>query len=152
MRPAEDIARGIKATVWRKFLPPPSKMVLVSIPSRSGIGPLIKRIVDVIGGLELLSWNWDNEISRGVGRAGQNVWGRAWRRRKLQAQPEGGSATSLGHEAAGSETCQLGFAVTVQVEKSEATASLHWLEGHDQSIFESLGGFLQRKLEDIGTN
>ncbi len=57
-----------------------------------------------------------------------------------------------GTETTRPEECRLGFLVTVKVGKSETMLALHWLEGHDQALFESFGGFLQRKVRDLGTN
>ncbi|KAK0746869.1 hypothetical protein B0T18DRAFT_412668 [Schizothecium vesticola] len=151
MRPAEDIARGIKASIWRKLLPPPSRVVMHALPVGQATSPLINRIIEVVGSLELVSWNWEGGKSKGVGRARENVWSRAWRRKKQRELAEG-QFGGTGHvEGASEEECQLGFAITVEVGTHETTVSLHWVEGHDQAIFESFGGFLQGKLKDTGT-
>lgn len=149
MRPAEDIARGIKASIWRKLLPPPSRVVMQTLPVGQATSPLINRILEVVGSLELVSWNWEGGKSKGVGRARENVWSRAWRRKKQRELAEG-RVGGAGHvKGASEEECQLGFAIAVEVGTHETTVSLHWVEGHDQAIFESFGGFLQGKLKDI---
>jgi 23S rRNA (adenine1618-N6)-methyltransferase len=149
MRPAEDVARGIKATPWRNVLPPPSRAVLLTAPSGREVSPLVNRITAVVGALELISWSWDSETAQGVGRASENVWGRAWRRKKLREAKEGVMPVE---QATRSEKCQIGFAIRVEAGRKETVASVHWVEGHDQSIFESLCGFLQNKLLDIKEN
>lgn len=143
MRPAEDIARGTKASHWKKRLPPPSRIVLYSAPSEKSAGPLASTLLETIGALELIHWDWDKGKLRGVGRTAENVWSRAWRRRKLH----GSSETQQKPPA--SEDCKLGFAVAIEVGKQETVASLCWVEGHDQAIFESLGGYLQGKLKNM---
>ncbi|KAK4445974.1 hypothetical protein QBC34DRAFT_450998 [Podospora aff. communis PSN243] len=47
MRPAEEVARGIKATPWRNVLPPPSRAVLLILPSGREVSPLVNRITAV---------------------------------------------------------------------------------------------------------
>ncbi|KAK3306416.1 uncharacterized protein B0T15DRAFT_527135 [Chaetomium strumarium] len=149
MRPAEHVARGMKASIWRKILPLPVTMQLLMIPAEKPINPVISRIRDIVGSLELMSWTWHPETSSGLGRTGENVWSRAWRRRKLREQDGEGPNRGCTTPAAEAEECRLGFEITVAVGKSEAAVSLRWREGHDPLIFESLGGFLQRKLKDF---
>ncbi|KAK3352875.1 hypothetical protein B0T25DRAFT_478684 [Lasiosphaeria hispida] len=149
MRPAEDVARGIKSSIWRKILPPTVKMELLTLSSGNAASPLIGRIVEVVGSLELMSWSWEMEKAKGVGRTSENVWSRAWRRKRLRELSAGGGEE--GGRRHGLEECQLGFAVTVEVGRTETSVALHWLEGHDQGLFESLGGFLQGRLKDVKT-
>lgn len=144
MRPAEHAARGMKASLWKRILPPSVTTVLLVLPADKPVGPVIARIREVVGSLELMSWTWEPEAARGLGRTRENVWSRAWRRKKLREHAEGQVGV-----APESEECQLGFEITVVVGKSETRATLCWREGHDRSIFESLGGFLQTKLKDV---
>ncbi|KAK5652106.1 hypothetical protein OQA88_10884 [Cercophora sp. LCS_1] len=143
MRPTEDIARGTKASHWKKLLPPPSRILLHTATSETPPSSLIGKLVEAVSALELMQWSWNKEASRGVGRAAENVWCRAWRRKKLHALSEDEQTQQL------PEDYKLGFAVTVEVGRQETVVSLHWLEGHDQAIFESLGGYLQGKLRTI---
>jgi len=148
MRPSEGIARGIKATPWRHALPLPLRVVLLTLPPGREVSPLVNHITEVAGSLELISWNWEAGTAKGVGRASENVWSRAWRRKKLrEAQQEQPAAEEK--ETAKPEECRIGFAIRVEVGKEETVASVHWIEGHDQGIFESLCGFLQGKLQGI---
>ncbi|KAL2018378.1 hypothetical protein VTK56DRAFT_913 [Thermocarpiscus australiensis] len=154
MRPAEHVARGMKASIWKRILPPPVTAELLVLPAGQQVGPVISRIREVVESLELMSWTWETETATGLGRTRENVWSRAWRRKKLREGPGEGAAEARAsartEPGAGSEGCRLGFAISVVVKKSETSVNLHWREGHDRSIFESLGGFLKGKLRDLG--
>ncbi|KAL2158869.1 hypothetical protein VTH06DRAFT_4061 [Thermothelomyces fergusii] len=150
MRPAEHVARGMKASLWKKILPPSGTAELLVLPADQPVGPITSRVQDIMGSLELMSWAWEPEAAKGVGRTRENVWSRAWRRKKLREQQEG--TKSVAHQDMGSELegCRLGFEVRVVAGRSKTTVNLHWREGHDALIFESLCGFLQRKLKEPG--
>lgn len=150
MRPAEHVARGMKANIWKKILPLTVTAELLVLSADKPVGPVVARIKEVVGALELMSWVWEPETTRGVGRTRENVWSRAWRRKRLREQTIEGQGE--GHDTAavpGPEECRLGFEITVVVKKSETSVGLHWREGHDPLIFESLGGFLKGKLTDV---
>jgi 23S rRNA (adenine1618-N6)-methyltransferase len=149
MRPTESVARGMKASIWKKLLPLPVRMDLLVFPSGVEIRPLIQRIIEITGSLEMISWCWDSERLKGIGRVRENVWSRAWRRRKARETKEGVPADASRPGATEPEQCQLGFAISVEVGISQTMTSLHWLEGHDHGLFESLGGFLQGKLQGL---
>ena len=151
MRPAEHVARGMKASIWKKILPQPVKTELLVLPTGKPVDPVMARIHDVVGSLELMSWVWEPEAARGFGRTKENVWSRSWRRKRLREQLGQANTEVPASAAAGwSEDCELGFGIAVMVGKSETCVTLHWREGHDPLIFESLGGFLQGKLKDLG--
>lgn len=150
MRPADQVARGMKANTWRKILPPVVATELLVLPADKPVDPVIARIKEVVGALELMSWIWEAEATRGLGRARENVWSRAWRRKRLREQTGGRpSEAQTAAAATGLEECRLGFEITVVVKKSETSVGLHWREGHDPFIFESLGGFLQGILASL---
>lgn len=150
MRPAEHVARGMKASIWKKILPPTVTVELLVLSVEKPVGPVVARIKEVVGALELLSWVWESEATRGLGRARENVWCRAWRRKRLREQSEGEqSKPGATASALGAEECSLGFEITVVVKQSETSVCLHWREGHDPLIFESLGGFLRGKLSGL---
>ncbi|KAK4121565.1 hypothetical protein N657DRAFT_109790 [Parathielavia appendiculata] len=153
MRPADHVARGMKASFWKKLLPPAVSTELLVLPATEPVDPVVSRIKEVVGALELMSWTWEPDAARGLGRTRENVWSRAWRRKRSRAHPgekqnEAGARTA----ASESEACRLGFEITIVVRTSETRVSLHWREGHDAHIFESLGGFLQGKLKDFRRN
>lgn len=148
MRPSEAAARGVKLD-WVKLLPPITRVDLVRLPHVYDSGPLTKRINEVVASLDLESWVWEAQVMKGIGRARGNVWGRAWRRKKQRESAGGGIRTETGPGTTDSEDCKLGFAIMVDTGVKEPSVSLRWLEGHDQRLFESFGGFLRDKLQDF---
>ncbi|KAK4130244.1 hypothetical protein BT67DRAFT_452575 [Trichocladium antarcticum] len=149
MRPAEHAARGMKASTWKKIMPPPVRTDLLVMSAGKPVDPVVARIQQAVGSLELISWVWEPDGARGLGRTKENVWGRAWRRKRLREQSGEVRTEMPAPAAAGSEECQLGFGIAVVAGKSETCVTLHWREGHDPLIFESLGGFLHGKLKDL---
>ncbi|KAK1765851.1 putative DUF890 domain-protein [Phialemonium atrogriseum] len=95
MRPSQDAARGIKVTTWKKLLPAAVEVDLCTSPSHQGVGPLADRVAQTVGALELLSWEWEPQKLRGIGRARENVWSRAWRRKKLREEKTGSTHERL---------------------------------------------------------
>ena len=151
MRPAENAARGMKSSAGRKLLPPPVIAKLLVSSADRPIGPVVTKIQEVLGSLELLSWSWEPESLRGFGRVRENVWGRAWRRKKSREQhAREDMSEHCDASAAKPEECRLGFGIEVLVYRREACVTLLWREGHDFALFESLGGYLQGKLKDLG--
>ncbi|KAH6612952.1 hypothetical protein B0J18DRAFT_71346 [Chaetomium sp. MPI-SDFR-AT-0129] len=149
MRPAEHAARGMKALLWKKILPHPVTAELCVLPPDRPVDDVVTHIRDVIGKLELISWVWEPETAKGVGRAKENVWSRAWRRKKAREQGEVNKSEAVSPETAELGECRLGFEIAVVVGKSETNVRLHWREGHDPLIFESLSGYLQGKLKEF---
>ena len=143
MRPAQDVARGMKAVAWRKVLPATVEAEILSLPVGDGVGKLADKIHAVIRSLELISWEWDNERLQGIGRAAENVWGRAWRRKKLREKDEGTKERDVGE----SEASVFGFAVTICAGQAEVLIKCRWCEGHDASLFESFCGYLRGQLK-----
>ncbi|KAM7187337.1 putative DUF890 domain containing protein [Naviculisporaceae sp. PSN 640] len=111
MRPSEAAARAVK-TGFIKGLPPVAKFNLLQLPDMYDCNPLARRINEIVGALELESWVWEAQSLKGIGRARENVWGRAWRRKKQRAIS--GSEIPPGTEPGltGSDNCKLGFATT----------------------------------------
>jgi 23S rRNA (adenine1618-N6)-methyltransferase len=149
MRPAEHVARGVGARIPKKMLPPPLETELLVLSAGEEVGSVISKLKEIIGSLELKSWVWEDEESRGIGRTRENVWSRAWRRKKLREQSGDGNREDPSPASGTSEECRLGFAVAVTVEKAKTSVKLHWREGHEPQIFESFVGFLQGKLKDL---
>ena len=126
-----------------------------SRPSVSGIGETVNA---ALRGLELLSWDWDARSLQGAGRARENVWGRAWRRKKVrEAAAAAGAATSAmdiastgGPTAASAADteCAFGFEVKVRAGVAGTTVGCRWLEGHSEVIYQSFCGFLKTKLKE----
>jgi len=144
MRPAQDVARGMKALAWKKILPPTVDYVLGDGPIRD-VGALGASIDATMQSLELISWHWDKQRLEGVGRARENVWSRAWRRRKLRERDNAPGGSSVG-ASADDETCSFGFVIGVTVGVKETRVACRWAEGHDEVIFTSFCGFLKTQL------
>ncbi|GKT59700.1 DUF890 domain-containing protein [Colletotrichum tofieldiae] len=142
MRPSEEVARGMKAAVWKRILPKAVEPEVVSFPLDTGAGKLGDKIQELMSALDLISWEWNREKLSGVGRARENVWSRAWRRRKMREDHEGKSANVMVE----SEVCKFGFGVTLQIGRESIAVHCRWREGHDQAIFESFSGFLKTRL------
>jgi 23S rRNA (adenine1618-N6)-methyltransferase len=146
MRPSDKASRGIKSTLSKSVLPPVVEMDVCTVMTDHGISPLTDRIGQVIGSLELSSWVWDKEKLRGIGRASENVWGRAWRRKKKRREESADIAVSLEHRDEDAP-CRFAFLVSIRVSRSEATVGLRWLEGRESVLFESFCGFLKAQIE-----
>ncbi|KAK1779767.1 DUF890 domain-containing protein-containing protein [Copromyces sp. CBS 386.78] len=117
---------------------------------KEGRGVVVERIRQTVQGLELISWEWDGERMRGVGRSRGNVWSRAWRRRREREMKDAAEGKTKVGDGDGKEECNLGFEVVVEVAKDgETKVVLLWREGHDQGLFESLWGYLQGRMKDL---
>lgn len=145
MRPAQEVSRGMKATPWRKILPAPVEAEIMSFPVAQGVGKKADALSELIGGLDLISWQWDRELLRGAGRARANVWSRAWRRKRKREEMEG--AIPGGAKPDDSEVCVFGFSVSIAVQRTKAAVECSWREGHDEPIFTSFCGFLKTRLQ-----
>lgn len=147
MRPSPSAARGMKADKWKKMLPPQVDAEVVAFPLEDGVGAIGARIDELMCSLELVSWDWDKQRLRGVGRAPENVWSRSWRRKKAALQREGtfdGVMTKA--MADGSGPCAFGFEIDLDIKRAGMTVRCRWREGHDASLFESFCGFLKTRL------
>lgn len=143
MRPAQSVARGTAAVQAKALLPPPTEVEVatLSLPD-GGVGKFADALSGAVGGLELVSWDWDSERLEGTGRSVGNVWNRAWRRRrKLEKgrQEEGGALEKQG--------VQFGFRVWVRVRRDGVSVSCRWLEGEDVAVFDSFQGYLKATSE-----
>lgn len=150
MRPSDKAARGVKATHWRSLLPWATSVEICSFSIDHGVSPVVQRIREVVESLELMSWVWETEKLQGIGRARENVWGRAWRRKKKrEEQLLVRDTSSARHSTDIEEVCELGFLLSVRIAKSEATVGLRWLEGHDSGLFESLAGYVKSQISSV---
>lgn len=145
MRPSQDICRGMKATPWRKILPTVVEVEILTVRDTEEVGKRADELCGLVGSLQLLSWEWNREKLSGIGRTRENVWSRAWRRKRKREDKDGATADVQG--TGGKEQCVLGFSVSVSVQKTDAVVSCRWREGHDESIFTSLCGFIKTRLQ-----
>lgn len=150
MRPSQNVCRGMKATPWRKILPNVVEVEVLTFQKTEEAGGKADELSRLLGSLQLLSWEWNREKLSGIGRARENVWSRAWRRKRKREEEDG--ATAAAHDTGGEEHCALGFSVSVSVQKTGAAVSCMWREGHDESIFTSFCGFLKTRLQAESKN
>jgi 23S rRNA (adenine1618-N6)-methyltransferase len=150
MRPSDKAARGLKAATWRSLLPPTTWVEICKFPTDRGVSPVTQRITGMMASLELISWMWETEKLQGVGRARDNVWGRAWRRKnKRQEHLQDDYTAPARRPEDTEEVCKLGFLVSIRISRSEATVGLRWLEGHDSGLFYSLSGYVKSQLTSL---
>ncbi|CAK7567095.1 MAG: hypothetical protein SEPTF4163_005056 [Sporothrix epigloea] len=152
VRPTVSVARGGPDAAglesYRHLLPAVTEVDVYRIANAEnsggmGVGPAVDII---LRGLELLLWNWDSNMLQGVGRTRENVWGRAWRRKK---QNEARSETVQGHKTEAPKDSELFvFELTVRIGVSETVLHCRWLEGHNEAIYQSLCGFIKSKLKE----
>lgn len=152
MRPIQDVGRGMQATAWRKILPTMVEVEILTFPIGAGVGKTADTLAQLIGGLDLISWAWDKALLIGTGRARENVWSRAWRRKRKRQEADNteGNGTLVVSKTANSEICVFGFCVSIVVKKTEAAVRCRWREGHDESIFTSFCGFVKTRLQSHG--
>ncbi|KAK1723627.1 hypothetical protein CaCOL14_007220 [Colletotrichum acutatum] len=143
MRPSEEAARGMKAAVWKKLLPPSVESEVTTFPLGTEIGKLQDKIQELMSLLELVSWEWNREKLVGIGRAQENVWSRAWRRKKMREEREGKTVVE---GSANPEVCKFGFEIAMDVGREGIVLRCRWREGHDQALFDSFGGFLKTRV------
>lgn len=150
MRPAQDVCRGMKATPWRKLLPAIVEVDILTFSIEEKVANTADLLAQLIGGLDLISWAWDKESLSGIGRARENVWSRAWRRKRKREEAEDskeGNKPMDNTDAAHSEICVFSFDVSIVVNKAEAAVRCRWREGHDEAIFTSFCGFVKTRLQ-----
>ncbi|CAH0025441.1 unnamed protein product [Clonostachys rhizophaga] len=150
MRPEQSVARGVtsKAGAAKIDLPPATEQQVLKIALPEKIGEFADELRRHIGGLELASWEWDQERLEGIGRAEANVWNRAWRRkRKREMEVE----EQEGKEEVKKEPSAIvfGFQVRVRVTKDDLSVGCRWMEGHDAVIFESFQGYIKATVNSI---
>jgi 23S rRNA (adenine1618-N6)-methyltransferase len=150
MRAAQNAARGMKGLTWKKILPPITDCEVLTT-KEVGSSTSVPNIDVVVAPLELISWVWNKQAMTGTGRAGHNVWSRAWRRKKMRENDERGANQSRKEkEHIQEERCVFGFTITVTVAIAETTTTCRWVEGHDESIFQSFCGFLRTQMQSAG--
>ncbi|KAI0403784.1 hypothetical protein F4802DRAFT_278073 [Xylaria palmicola] len=151
-RPSLGASRGYGSFAAKKILPPPTAITIYESPTqgRTDLVPVIKKtLCDTIEALDLFSWTWDEQRLRGVGFAEGNVWSRAYRRRRAAGSEVGKQEASV--QPSGIAACAFGFSLTIQREIPDKPSngfavSLRWLQGDDESIFESFVGVIRRSL------
>ncbi|KAI1418756.1 hypothetical protein F5Y12DRAFT_529187 [Xylaria sp. FL1777] len=153
-RPSLDVTRRYGSFVTKKMLPPITTITIYMPSTQVHTDPvpsLKKAISDAMESLNLRSWVWDEQRLRGVGFADGNVWSRAYRRRRA------GKGTAINQQESAISppdalACAFGFSVSVQSENPDESSGsspavvLCWLQGNDESLFESFSGVIRRCL------
>ncbi|KAM0271633.1 hypothetical protein ACHAQH_009021 [Verticillium albo-atrum] len=143
VRPSAHAARGMKADKWKRYFPPSTEVEILTIPLDAGVSTVGGKIDSLMSSLELVSWTWDKHKIRGTGRARENVWSRAWRRKKAREWKEGQSQQPNDDEAT---VCAFGFEIDVDIRRAGMAVSCRWREGLELSVFESFCGYLKTQL------
>ena len=86
-----------------------------------------------------LQWNWNDEISTGIGEASQNMWKRAYRREYERRKREG---IQVMNET--DEPRKIELAFRIKVVDLARQVHLEWLKGTDQVLWESFCGLVHR--------
>ncbi|KAI6778266.1 uncharacterized protein J7T54_004173 [Emericellopsis cladophorae] len=146
MRPAQAIARGSASATLRAYLPAVAEAEVARLGLGGSISKTANGIRDAIGELDLMHWAWDQQKMQGTGRAADNVWNRAWRRKKKKMEMEGDHIDVRERQDAA-----FGFEVWIRVGTHEMVVGCRWLEGHDAKIFESFQGFLASAAKAHGS-
>ena len=149
LRPAQSIARGINAPSLKGCLPPHSEAWIIKLYLTSSAGELAENLSDAIGKLDLVSWVWDKQRMEGTGRAVDNVWNRAWRRKK-KWEAENQRPRESNTESP-EQSVVFGFKIWMRVKKDDLSISCRWVEGHDLVVFESFKEFLKTTSRSLGT-
>ncbi|PHH49606.1 putative methyltransferase-like protein C27D7.08c [Ceratocystis fimbriata CBS 114723] len=135
-RPAQSSARGLKVPGWKGIiLPPLTEVEVASLPS--GVNPwrVATTLRETLEGLDLKDFSWDMKRVCATGKSAQNVWSRAYRRRKQR-----GEDTTLSN---GGPDPVFGFKVWISVGVEKATVYCRWTEGYDETTFASFQGYLK---------
>ncbi|KAI0545325.1 hypothetical protein F4679DRAFT_480906 [Xylaria curta] len=147
-RPSLDASRGLLGSA-KKYLPPITAVTIYKDASRAqtdSISLLQKVLRNTVESLDLRLWTWDEKRLRGVGFSESNVWSRAYRRKRAAGtKPE----TSVPSPDA--SDCVFGFSIFILPESPDKPGSgpavfLRWLQGDDESLFESFAGLIRRCL------
>ncbi|KAG6250725.1 hypothetical protein E4U23_001265 [Claviceps purpurea] len=147
LRPTQAVARGTRAALSKNLLPCVSEVNILTMDTRDcPVRELACGVSTAIAALDLVSWEWEQERYEGVGRAQGKVWARAWRRRR-QREKESGVGIKEGLLSAAvpclGNGSMFGFKVWIRVSVKQVTVGCRWLEGFDETAFESFQGFLK---------
>lgn len=141
MRPEGDVARGMGEVAWTKVLPSHTEFEIVD--RKEGEPEAMGRFIDgVLRGLRM-KWEWDAENLTGLGRAVENVWGRAWRRRQERIARGDEDPPEENKEA----VVAIGFRVGIVVREEGYRVVCRWVQGRDAALAASLVSYLKGRVE-----
>lgn len=164
-RPSIEACRGFEPPAGKKLLPPLTEFTAATRTVRRAAAEQLRNIFwtqleDVTEGLDLASWNLDEDRLRVVGFADANVWGRAYRRdkeRRARAVKEVGPAQATKPQRAKRSVaeCAFGFSIAVHSEPGQRDGEecvavvVRWLQGSDFAMFESFYGMLRNAFQNV---
>ncbi|KAI2641252.1 hypothetical protein GGS21DRAFT_487591 [Xylaria nigripes] len=146
-RPSLSASRGCGSFVAKRILPP---VTAITIPISTDATPSFKRILcDTLESMDLRSWIWDEHRLRGVGFSDGNVWSRAYRRRRVDDSTA--TKQKIAAPSLDMTTCAFGFSISLHpenIDRSDGSQAVivRWLQGDDESLFESFSGVIRRCL------
>ncbi|KAF7525484.1 hypothetical protein G7054_g11077 [Neopestalotiopsis clavispora] len=153
-RPNGAASRGFEPSAGKRLFANPTEVVVASKLTNSKNAEQVKnmfwtQLEDVTDGLDLLSWNMDEERLRVVGFAEQNVWGRAYRRSAKRSAINEMDPPDL-------FKCGFGFAITVRTidvkgpfgddGQRRVEVVVRWLQGVYYSLFESFAEMVRNAM------
>ncbi|KAI0392408.1 hypothetical protein F5Y17DRAFT_361588 [Xylariaceae sp. FL0594] len=147
------------SSAWKRMLPPPTEIsmeVAVTGLHRDAIVSVQKLICDTMAAMDLRSWVWEEGRLRGVGLAEGNVWSRAYRRRQSSKMTPAAQEITSPSPPLSLAACPFGFSITIHKQDTEVGSAgplaviLRWLQGTDDSLFESFLGVIRRCLRSVG--
>ncbi|KAF9880107.1 hypothetical protein CkaCkLH20_02061 [Colletotrichum karsti] len=146
MRPSDKAARGLAAAQWKGVLPPSVETEVIGFSLDGGVAREADKVHELMASLELISWEWDREKLVGLGKAREDVWSRAWRRKKMREEREGKTV-----DRTGSEECRFAFEISLSVARDGISVHCRWRQGDSFSVYQSFCGFLKTRLADLPT-
>lgn len=142
MRPEGDVARGMGEVAWAKVLPTRTEFEIADRKGVEGAEGMGGFVDGVLRGLRM-EWEWDAEKLTGLGRAAENVWGRAWRRRQERIARGEENPPEEDKEA----VVAIGFRVSIVVRDDGYRVVCRWVQGRDAALAASLVSFLRGRAE-----
>ncbi|KKA26160.1 hypothetical protein TD95_003605 [Thielaviopsis punctulata] len=163
LRPAQKAARGVRAAVWKRLLPPSTEVaVYVEKTAAEKAAMLVEALREAVWKLDLRKREWDEKRVCWTGECGQNVWCRAYRRRKKrkaerkeredQEREYGGPEKERGGQAKEKEVkdTAFGFQVWITATLDETKVTCRWVYGFDENTFTSFQGYIKSALASVG--
>ncbi|KAI1748422.1 hypothetical protein F4782DRAFT_357561 [Xylaria castorea] len=156
-RPSLSASRALSSAA-KKCMPPITAITIYKNASQAQtdpIPPLKNMLRDMIESLDLRLWTWDERRLRGVGFSQGNVWSRAYRRKRAGEDAVTKPETSI--PSPDVPYCTFGFSISILPESPDKPSSgpavlLRWLQGDDESLFESFAGMIRRCLRKDATD
>lgn len=150
MRPSLGAARGISGSLAKSLLPAVTEATVIHFKSFPRGDEVALRFIESVGSLQWISWSWDEEKLQGIGKAGDRIWSRVWRRRgSSRKKRKHGGESAATEEAEMNLEVRHAFGIYVSIKDDELAVRCRWLEGWDSVAFESFTGYLKSTAERI---